>query len=133
MDRSRVAGENPRMALRAPLLVSAAVALVLGAGGCAATWEGLKRDSEGLFGGESETDAVAEAQRLLNEKGYDAGPADGVAGPRTTRAVRAYQADHGLRRTGRVDEEVLASLRGDDRERARAEPPPKDEDWVDPY
>lgn len=134
MDRSRLAGENQRMPRRAPLLASAAVALLLGVGGCAATWEGMKRDSEGIFGGESETEVVAEAQRLLNERGYDAGPADGLEGPRTIRAVRAYQADHGLDRTGRVDDELLDSLRGDaPRERARAESPPKDEDWVDPY
>lgn len=37
--------------------------------------------------------AVARAQRALRDRGYDPGPIDGIFGRRTTRAVRAYQAD----------------------------------------
>jgi localization factor PodJL len=46
---------------------------------------------------------VLEVQTALNTLGYDAGPADGVMGGRTRRAVMAYEADQGLPRTGRVD------------------------------
>jgi peptidoglycan hydrolase-like protein with peptidoglycan-binding domain len=37
-------------------------------------------------------DLVADAQRLLNLSGYAPGPIDGQFGPRTQRAIRAYQA-----------------------------------------
>ncbi len=108
-----------------------AALLALGTG-CSATWEGMQRDTGELFGGEA--DQVAEAQRLLNERGYDAGPVDGLIGHRTTRAILAYQDDHGLDQTGYVDESVLASLRGSETvQRARTTPPPKEDDWVDPY
>jgi peptidoglycan hydrolase-like protein with peptidoglycan-binding domain len=35
-------------------------------------------------------------QEKLNELGFDAGPADGIFGPRTERAVMAFQTDKGL-------------------------------------
>lgn len=125
------------MSSRSPLLLSAALSLILGVTGCAATWEGMKRDSEGLFGESEQENIVVEAQRLLNEKGYDAGAADGLVGPRTTRAILAYQADHGLHRTGYVDDELVASLRGETGgttgRQAQTGSETKEEDWVDPY
>jgi Putative peptidoglycan binding domain len=41
---------------------------------------------------ESLHDLVADAQRLLQLRGYDPGPIDGRFGWRTQRAIRAYQA-----------------------------------------
>jgi peptidoglycan hydrolase-like protein with peptidoglycan-binding domain len=55
-------------------------------------------------------DLVADAQRLLSASGYDPGPIDGYIGPRTQRAIRAYQA--AARRHG-----TLAAIKG---------PPPDD-------
>lgn len=58
---------------------------------------------------------VAAVQRALAQLGYDPGPADGVAGPKTRNAVRAFQAAARLPADGRVSERleraVLAALR----------------------
>ena len=48
---------------------------------------------------------------VFAERGYDVGAPDGLVGPRTTRAIFAYQRDHDLPRTGYVDDELLESLR----------------------
>jgi peptidoglycan hydrolase-like protein with peptidoglycan-binding domain len=37
--------------------------------------------------------AVTRAQKALNDRGYNAGAADGLFGTQTTRAVRSYQRD----------------------------------------
>jgi len=46
-------------------------------------------------------------QEELAEHGYDAGPADGVVGGRTARAISDYQRDAGLPVTGRATRELL--------------------------
>lgn len=48
------------------------------------------------------TEAVANVQSRLVYLGYDPGPVDGIYGPRTAKAIRAYQRDHGLGVDGRV-------------------------------
>jgi hypothetical protein len=53
---------------------------------------------------------VIEAQTLLALLGYNPGGTDGVAGPRTQAAVRAFQRDHGLRVDGHIDEPLFAKL-----------------------
>jgi hypothetical protein len=54
---------------------------------------------------------VRETQRALNDEGYDAGPVDGVPGPRTRHALARFQRDHGIRPTGRLDRRTAAALR----------------------
>ena len=54
---------------------------------------------------------AAEVQTELTMAGYNPGPADGVAGPRTAAAVRAYQADNGLPADGQVSQPLLDHLR----------------------
>lgn len=49
-------------------------------------------DAAGVEEDEDIEDLVADAQRLLRASGYDPGPIDGQFGPRTQRAIRAYQA-----------------------------------------
>ena len=49
---------------------------------------------------------VAAVQRDLARLGYDPGPADGVAGPKTRAAIRAFQAVAGLPVDGRVSEKL---------------------------
>ncbi len=49
---------------------------------------------------------VAGTQSGLKRMGYDPGPIDGILGPRTQAAIRAYQKDHGLA----VDERPTQAL-----------------------
>jgi len=49
-------------------------------------------------------------QTLLAERGYQPGPADGVAGSRTAEAIRAYQKDAGLPETGVADQALRDNL-----------------------
>ena len=44
--------------------------------------------------------AVENAQKTLKEKGHFSGTVDGVMGPQTTAAVRAYQQAEGMEVTG---------------------------------
>lgn len=60
---------------------------------------------------------VVEVQRTLARLGYDPGPADGIAGKRTIRAVKKFQKDHGLEGNGKIDDNLLSAL--EDAERAR--------------
>ncbi len=53
---------------------------------------------------------VAEAQRALSRLGYAPGPVDGLVGPRTTAAIRAFEQKFGLPATGRITEALLAKL-----------------------
>lgn len=62
----------------------------------------LQRGQRGL-----EVEAL---QQRLNRLGYEAGPQDGIFGPQTERALRAFQADQGLPVTGRVDQAVKNAL-----------------------
>lgn len=55
--------------------------------------------------------AVREAQRLLNELGYAAGPVDGFMGPKTMTAVILFQEDTGGPIDGVIDGELLRKLR----------------------
>ena len=52
---------------------------------------------------------VAAVQQALTSLGYDCGPSNGIAGPQTRAAIRAFQADHDLAVTG----EATASLEFD--------------------
>jgi putative peptidoglycan binding protein len=46
---------------------------------------------------------VAEVQRRLARAGYYRGPIDGILGPRTQRAIRAYERDHNMPAYGVID------------------------------
>lgn len=46
---------------------------------------------------------IMEAQRALNEKGYEAGPVDGLMGPQTRSAIGMFQRDNNLPVTRRLD------------------------------
>ena len=54
---------------------------------------------------------VRGVQKELLAHGYNAGPVDGVAGPRTRDAVRAYQQDAGLTVYGKADKRLLDHLK----------------------
>ena len=65
-------------------------------------------------GGDDTQARVAAIQRALARLGYDPGSADGVLGPKTRAAIRAFQAKAGLPEDGRLSERlesaVLAAL-----------------------
>jgi uncharacterized repeat protein (TIGR01451 family) len=50
--------------------------------------------------------SAMEVQHILNEFGYQAGPADGILGPRTRAAIRRYQKDKGLPQSGIIDDSL---------------------------
>jgi len=50
-------------------------------------------------------------QRRLAHLGYYHGAIDGDIGPHSHRAIRRYQADHGLPVTGDIDRPLLRSLK----------------------
>lgn len=56
------------------------------------------------------SDTIRAAQQELTRRGYDAGPADGVAGPQTKAAITKFQSDQQLAQTGRLDASTLSHL-----------------------
>lgn len=62
----------------------------------------LERDARGP--------QVAELQQGLRDGGYAPGPADGIFGPRTEAAVRAFQADRGIDVDGVVGRQTWGEL-----------------------
>jgi len=54
---------------------------------------------------------VLQLQAVFAALGYQPGPADGVFGPKTEKAVRLFQSDHGLAPTGQVDEATAQEIR----------------------
>ena len=55
-------------------------------------------------------DMVRDIQRRLSQRGYDAGPADGIYGDSTQSAMKSFQKDQKLRASGQLDEQTLAAL-----------------------
>ena len=53
---------------------------------------------------------IRKVQQSLSDKGYDAGPVDGVLGARTRAGIRQYQASEKLTVTGRLDAETAGKL-----------------------
>lgn len=54
--------------------------------------------------------AVIRVQAGLAKLGYDPGPADGIWGPKTETAIRAYQRDNSLLVDGRPSQELAAHI-----------------------
>jgi peptidoglycan hydrolase-like protein with peptidoglycan-binding domain len=59
-------------------------------------------------GGASEE--VKNAQKALQDKGMDPGPIDGIMGPRTMAALKAFQKDQKLTESGRLDDQTREKL-----------------------
>jgi hypothetical protein len=84
--------------------------------------KGMMRDSPGTSGtmsGDSERGmrghtagkaGVKRVQEALKAQGHDPGPIDGVMGPQTQDALRAYQRSQNLTETGRLDPETSEKL-----------------------
>ena len=52
-----------------------------------------------------------DVQAALSSRGYYRGPIDGDIGPGSRAAIRAYQRDHRLPMSGRIDDPLLRALR----------------------
>jgi putative peptidoglycan binding protein len=84
--------------------------------------KGMMRDSAGTSGtmsGDTERGTrghkagkagVKQVQEALKAQGHDPGPIDGVMGPQTQEALRAYQRSQNLTETGRLDPETSEKL-----------------------
>lgn len=55
-------------------------------------------------------ETVYQAQRRLNELGYNPGPIDGFWGNKTQKAVKDFQRDNGLSVTGNIDKATIKKL-----------------------
>lgn len=53
---------------------------------------------------------VKQAQEKLGAAGHDAGPSDGVMGPKTQAALKEFQQAKGIEASGELDQETLAAL-----------------------
>jgi peptidoglycan hydrolase-like protein with peptidoglycan-binding domain len=55
-------------------------------------------------------DLVRGVQEMLKRRGLEVGPIDGILGPRTAAALREFQQQQGLPRSGEPDEATLKAL-----------------------
>jgi peptidoglycan hydrolase-like protein with peptidoglycan-binding domain len=62
------------------------------------------------FASAATSEEISTVQKSLNDKGYDAGPVDGVLGSRTRAGIRQYQAAEKLTVTGRLDAQTAGKL-----------------------
>lgn len=77
--------------------------------GPAATTE-TPKEPEGGPSATPTPETIKAVQGALRDRGYEAGPIDGVTGPKTEAALRAFQSAKGLRETGRIDFATMAKL-----------------------
>ena len=72
-----------------------------------------KSQQPGVATHELDSCQVSRIQNILKDKGFDAGPSDGILGPRTSHALRGFQESGGLAVTGKPDKETLRALAPD--------------------
>jgi peptidoglycan hydrolase-like protein with peptidoglycan-binding domain len=65
--------------------------------------------SAGMRSGSSSQD-IRQVQEALKTQGHDPGPIDGVMGPKTRHALRAFQQAKNLKATGQLDSETTSAL-----------------------
>jgi peptidoglycan hydrolase-like protein with peptidoglycan-binding domain len=53
---------------------------------------------------------IKQAQEKLSAAGHDAGPADGIMGPRTQKALKDFQQAKNLDASGQLDQKTLSAL-----------------------
>ena len=66
--------------------------------------------NKGMAVGHNARRVVATVQQTLRQLGYNVGKIDGEAGVGTARAIRDFEADQGLRETGRVSGRLVARM-----------------------
>lgn len=57
-----------------------------------------------------EQDLVRNVQQALEDRGVEAGPIDGIWGPKTAQALKEFQRANGLEASGRLDGATLSAL-----------------------
>src|SRR5712664_3557449 len=79
-------------------------------------WDKTKakaRETKDTIAAQTESSAdIRQAQMALKDKGHAPGPIDGVHGPRTSAALRAYQKAENIKVTGRLDADTKSHLMG---------------------
>jgi localization factor PodJL len=53
---------------------------------------------------------IRQIQQMLHERGFEPGPADGILGARTKRAIRDFQDRFGIKATAELDNQTLYAL-----------------------
>jgi putative peptidoglycan binding protein len=73
---------------------------------------GSQQNAGGAAGGavNLSRDQIRQAQVILKQKGFDVGDLDGKLGPRTRKALMAYQQQQGLQATGQMDQQTVSAL-----------------------
>ncbi|OWK26536.1 hypothetical protein AJ87_05525 [Rhizobium yanglingense] len=54
--------------------------------------------------------AIRNIQAILNNNGFDAGPADGEMGAKTTAAIKSFQKSVGQEPSGRINDDTVKAL-----------------------
>ena len=70
---------------------------------------GMAKPATGMNGGAG-AEQVKAVQQALQAKGMDPGPIDGIMGPKTTDALKAFQKDQKLTESGRLDDQTREKL-----------------------
>lgn len=78
--------------------------------GDAATQKGDAATQKTAAASGQDASRVMAVQQALKDEGHDPGPIDGLMGPRTRQALRAFQTAEGLPETGRTDTATLDAL-----------------------
>lgn len=92
------------------LLEGAAIGAVVGGATGALTDESDINLGTPIWKDGAQSSMVRDTQIGLNRLGYDAGPADGVTGPRTRQAINTFQANNGLPVDGRPSQRLLDEI-----------------------
>jgi peptidoglycan hydrolase-like protein with peptidoglycan-binding domain len=69
----------------------------------------MAKPATGMNGG-ADAEQVKAVQQALQAKGMDPGPIDGIMGPKTTAALKAFQKDQKLTDSGRLDDQTREKL-----------------------
>ena len=69
---------------------------------------GSKKSS--VTNGHATSDQVKTLQQSLQDKGMDPGPIDGIMGPKTMAALKAFQKDQKLTESGKLDDQTREKL-----------------------
>jgi Putative peptidoglycan binding domain len=70
---------------------------------------GMAKPATSMNGGPG-AEQVKAVQQALQAKGMDPGPIDGIMGPKTTVALKAFQKDQKLTESGRLDDQTRDKL-----------------------